>query len=240
MACGPHRLRWPRTAPWVIALLCALLCGLHWPGSQAQSRAQVEPAGLSEALSRLQQDWDVVRYQTPAAERRKALERLAARAHQLNERHGPRGDTLVWEGIVLQSLAETRGGLAALPLARQARGLFEAALRLDDPALAGAAYDHLGELYHQSPRWPLGFGNDKHAQALLAKALALDPQGIDPNFHLGQLLMDQGQLREALPCLERAAQAPARPGRLVADIARRQEARALMAQLQGRLGTSAP
>jgi len=94
--------------------------------------------------------------------------------------------------------------------------------------LQGSAYNSLGVLYYKVPRWPMGFGNDKKALELLQKALAVNPGGIDPNFFYGEFLVEQGKPREALTYLERALQAPPRPGRDIADAGRREEARRLL------------
>ena len=78
------------------------------------------------------------------------------------------------------------------------------------------------------PGWPLGFGDKKRAKELLEQALALNPKGIDPNFFYGEYLLETGHAAEAVVYLERALQAPARPGRQVADTGRREEVRALL------------
>jgi Tfp pilus assembly protein PilF len=110
--------------------------------------------------------------------------------------------------------------------ARQAH--YEAAIKIKPDVLDGSAYNSLGVLYYKVPGWPVGFGSDKKAQELLQKALAVNPRGIDPNFFYGEFLVEQGKPREALTYLERALQAPARPGRDIADAGRREEARRLL------------
>lgn len=123
-----------------------------------------------------------------------------------------------------------KGGLGALALAKQARAELELAIQLDPSALAGSAYSSLGTLYHKVPSWPIGFGSDRKADEYLHKALATNPNGIDPNFFYGELLLDQGKTDEAIAVLERALAAPARPGRELADEGRRREIRELLAQ----------
>ena len=56
----------------------------------------------------------------------------------------------------------------------------------------------------------------------------MNPRGIDPNFFYGEFLVEQGKPREAMTYLERALQAPSRPGRDIADAGRREEARKLL------------
>jgi tetratricopeptide (TPR) repeat protein len=190
-------------------------------------------APVDDAVVELQRDWEVIRYQTPAAEREKRFEALATRAHQVSQTFPGRSEPLTWEGIIVSSLAGERGGLGALGLVKQARGLYEQALALDDRALEGSAYNSLGVLYYKVPGWPLGFGDKDKARALLQKALALNPQGIDPNFFYAEYLVETRHPEEAVPYLERALQAPPRPGRQVADAGRREEARALLAKVKG-------
>jgi tetratricopeptide (TPR) repeat protein len=86
----------------------------------------------------------------------------------------------------------------------------------------------LGVLYYKVPGWPVGFGNKDKAKELLQKALALNPKGIDPNFFYGEYWLEQGNAPEAIAYLERALQAPARPGRVIADNGRREEIRTLL------------
>jgi tetratricopeptide (TPR) repeat protein len=191
-------------------------------------------APVDDAVAELQRDWEVIRYQTPAAEREKRFESLAARAHQVSEAFPGRSEPLVWEGIIVSSWAGEKGGLGALGLVKQAKANYERAIEIDGKALDGSAYNSLGVLYYKVPGWPLGFGDKDKARELLLKALAINPQGIDPNFFYAEYLVETKHADEAVPYLERALQAPPRPGRQIADAGRRQEVRALMARLEKR------
>jgi tetratricopeptide (TPR) repeat protein len=201
-------------------------------GLAAAALAAVPQAALAgsveEAVSELQRDWEVVRYQTPPGEREKRFEALAAKAHKVSESNPARAEPLVWEGIIVSSLAVERGGLGALSLAKQAKGLYEAAMRIDGTVLDGSAYNSLGVLYYKVPGWPVGFGDKNKAKELLQKALTVNPDGVDPNYFYGEYLVETRQPQEAVAYLERALHAPARPGRQVADAGRREEARALL------------
>ncbi|RSZ32094.1 hypothetical protein EJO66_22340 [Variovorax beijingensis] len=191
-------------------------------------------AGVDDAVVELQHDWEAIRYQTPAAEREKRFEALAAKARKVSETYPGRAEPLVWEGIIVSSWAGERGGLGALGLVKQAKALYEAAIAIDGNVLDGSAYNSLGVLYYKVPGWPVGFGDKAKAKELLQKALALNPKGIDPNFFYGEYLVEVRQPDQAVAYLERALQAPPRPGRQVADSGRRDEARQLLEKARAR------
>ncbi len=212
----------PRTnRRWLLGVLAAAALAAALPG-------QVRAAPADDAVAELQHDWEVIRYQTPAAEREKRFEALAAKAHKVSESQPGRAEPLVWEGIIVSSWAGEKGGLGALGLVKQAKALYESAIAINGDALDGSAYNSLGVLYYKVPGWPVGFGDKAKAKELLQKALALNPKGIDPNFFYGEYLVETKQPDQAVAYLERAVQAPARPGRQISDTGRRDEARALM------------
>ncbi|MBC5784899.1 hypothetical protein H8N03_18275 [Ramlibacter sp. USB13] len=183
---------------------------------------------VEDAVTQLQHEWEVIRYQAPAAEREKRFETLATKAHQVSGDYAGRAEPLVWEGIIVSSLAGEKGGLGALSLVKQAKALYEQAIQIDGNALEGSAYNSLGVLYYKVPGWPVGFGDKAKARELLQKALAINPRGIDPNFFYGEYLVESRKPEEAVAYLEKAMQAPPRPGRQLADQGRREEARALL------------
>ena len=185
-------------------------------------------ASVEEAVIELQQEWEIIKYRTPEKEQEKKFEALAAKAHQVSRTFPDRAEPLVWEGIIVSSWAGAKGGIGALGLAKRAKAHYEAAIKIKPEVMQGSAYNSLGVLYYKVPGWPMGFGDDKKAQELLQKALAVNPGGIDPNFFYGEFLVEQGKPREALTYLERALQAPPRPGRDIADAGRREEARKLL------------
>jgi tetratricopeptide (TPR) repeat protein len=182
-------------------------------------------------LADIQQRWAVANYQiTVPKEKLRALEALSTDAHRFSAEHPDRAEPLIWEGIVLSTCAGAKGGVGALGLAKKSRAVLEAALKIDDKALDGSAYTSLGVLYSKVPGFPLGFGNDNKAQDLLVKALTLNPYGIDPNYFYAQYLCDHNECRDAKRYLERALQAPPRPGRELADEGRHREVMELLAK----------
>lgn len=198
--------------------------------------AMGDPAFDAQLLS-IQQEWARVNYDVPPGEARShAFEALEKRAEEFSTQHPGRAEALIWEGIIESSHAGAKGGLGALGLAKAARGNLEAALKIDPRALDGSAYTSLGTLYAKVPGFPVGFGDDDKARELLRKALELNPNGIDPNYFYGEFLYEEGEYTEALKYLDKAARAPARPGRERADQGRRAEVAALLAKVKAKTG----
>jgi cytochrome c-type biogenesis protein CcmH/NrfG len=183
---------------------------------------------LTDAVSDLQQRWAVANYELHDKPRVAALELLAQDAQALTARYPQRAEGWIWCGIIRATLAGAHGGLGALGIAKEARGDLEHAIAIDPNALDGAAYTSLGTLYHKVPGWPVGFGDDKHAEQLMRQALALDPNGIDANYFYGEFEYDKGHPADAVRYLEHARAAPPRPGRELADRGRQQEIAALL------------
>lgn len=212
-------------------LLGAIAVAL-FAGISLASPLAAQAGGVEDAVADLQHDWEVIKYQTPNAEREKRFEALATKAHQVSETYAGRSEALIWEGIITASWAGDKGGLGALGLAKKAKALYESALKIDPNALDGSAYTSLAVLYYKVPGWPVSFGDKDKARELLQKGLSLNPKGIDPNFFYGELLVETDHRDEALAYLERALQAPPRPGRQISDAGRRDEVRALMAKIK--------
>jgi tetratricopeptide (TPR) repeat protein len=215
-----------------ITLVAAVALLASIPGRAANAP---DPAFDSELLA-IQQAWAVVNYETPAGDPRKdAFDALEKRAEAFTKQHPDRAEALIWEGIIESSYAGAKGGFGALGLAKEARGNLEAALKIDPDALHGSAYTSLGTLYYRVPGFPIGFGDHDKARELLKQALKVNPDGIDTNYFYADFLYTEGEYSAALPYLEKAAKAPARPGREVADRGRRAEIAALTAKVKQKL-----
>jgi tetratricopeptide (TPR) repeat protein len=214
-----------------VALFCTCLLA-----SPLFAAAPANPAFDAELLS-IQQAWAKTNYETPAGDARvQAFDALEKRAEAFTRQNPTRAEALIWEGIIESSYAGAKGGLGALSLCKEARGNLEAAIKLDPTALDGSAYTSLGTLYYKVPGFPIGFGDHEKAEHLLQKALKQNPNGIDPNYFYADFLVKEGEYAAALPYLEKAAKAPARPGREVADKGRRAEIDALMATAKAKAG----
>ncbi|MNR33169.1 Tetratricopeptide repeat protein [compost metagenome] len=85
------------------------------------------------------------------------------------------------------------------------------------------------------PGWPVGFGDEDKAQQLLQQALKLNPNGIDGLYFWGDYLYRQDKFAEARQALLKARQAPARPGRELADQGRQGEIDSLLKTVEEEL-----
>ncbi|MDH4172942.1 MAG: hypothetical protein OEZ09_00065 [Betaproteobacteria bacterium] len=207
----------------VLALACIALAA-----------APLARAGVDDDVRTLQREWETIKYRKAEAEQEQAYQALMQTASAVRTKYADRAEPEIWYGIIVASYAGAKGGFGALSLAKDAKSALEHALQLNPKALSGSAYTSLGSLYYQVPRWPIGFGDDDKARALLGQALALNPDGIDPNYFLGDYLYRQRDFDGARAALERALKAPARPDRPLADEGRRKEIQALLAKLPAR------
>jgi tetratricopeptide (TPR) repeat protein len=185
-------------------------------------------AGPQEDLTRLQQSWEQIKYQTPAEAQERQFERLLGEAQANAAQAGANADMLIWFAIIESSYAGAKGGMGALSHVKRAKKTLEQAIALNPEALAGSAYTSLGSLYYQVPGWPIGFGDDKKALEYLHRGLALNPDGIDPNYFMGDYLFRKGEYEPAERALRKALQATPRPGRKLADEGRRGEIQQLL------------
>ncbi|SDH79891.1 Tetratricopeptide repeat-containing protein [Pseudomonas benzenivorans] len=208
--------------------LCTLLCLASLPTFALSEQGQ-------QQLHQLQGRWAEINYQLPEKQREAAFAKLSEQAQQAVAAEPKAAELLIWRGIILSTYAGAKGGLGALGLVKQAKASLEQALAEDPQALAGSAYTSLGSLYYQVPGWPVGFGDDDKAETMLKRALSINPDGIDPNYFYGDFLQRNQRYAEAKAALEKALQAPARPGRELADQGRRQEVEALLAKVQSEL-----
>ena len=200
---------------------CALLCLASLPSFALSEQGQAQ-------LQTLQERWAEINYQLPKAEREKAFASLSEQAQKAVAAEPKAAELHIWHGIILSTYAGAKGGLGALGLVKQAKASLEQGLALDPKALSGSAYTSLGSLYYQVPGWPIGFGDDEKAEAMLKQALAINPDGIDPNYFYGDYLARAKRFTEARAALEKALQAPPRPMRLSADAGRKAEIQALL------------
>jgi len=187
---------------------------------------------LDDQIADVGHRWAKVAYHTPDADKDAAYDALIANAQQLSQTFPGRAEPMIWQAIILASAATVEGGLGGLRKAKEARELLLAAEKINPSALDGSIYNSLGSLYAKVPGWPIGFGDKKKAQEYFVKALAINPNGIDPNYFYADLLADEGEYAQAADHLKRALAAAPRPGREDADAGRRQQAKLLLDTLK--------
>jgi tetratricopeptide (TPR) repeat protein len=201
-------------------------------GMAALALSTLAWAGMEEEVAHVRQEWERVKYNVAPKQQAAEFEKLSAVAQSVMDKYPKRAEPAIWHGIVEASYAGAKGGIGALSLAKNARKSLEQALAIDPGALEGSAYTSLGSLYYQVPGWPLGFGDRGKAQELLERGLALNPQGIDPNYFYGDFLFRSGDYQGAEQLLLKALQAPPRQGRTLADEGRRREVKDLLEKVR--------
>ncbi|MBJ7417285.1 MAG: tetratricopeptide repeat protein [Niveispirillum sp.] len=208
----------------ILATLSLLLAG--------SALASTDPA-MDAKVAELQAGWAHVKYEVKGEDAQlSGMEALAGQAKTVTAAYPGKAEPLIWEAIILSSEAGIKGGMGALSLVKEAKAKLEAAEQIDPTALDGSVNTSLGSLYYQVPGFPIGFGSDKKAKVYLEKALALNPDGIDPNYFYGDFLFRQGEYAKARDVLNHALAAAPRPGREVADAGRREEINAVLAQVE--------
>lgn len=190
---------------------------------------------FDQQLLSLQHNWAIVNYSLSDDAQSDGFEQLVLEATALVEQHPQRAEPLVWLGIIQSSYAGAKGGLGALSLAKKAKKSLEKSLEIDPTVLHGSAYTSLGTLFHKVPGWPLGFGDDDDAKIMLEKAIAMNPNGIDPNYFYGEFLFDERDYEKAKAHLLLALNAPIRADRPLADESRHAEIQQLMTKVDKKL-----
>lgn len=210
----------------LILSLALLLCALGSTLAAADTDAEV---------TALQERWAEVNYQLEGKTQITAFEALVQDADHIVAQSPDSAAALIWSGIIKSSFAGAKGGLGAMKLAKDSRSDLERAMEIDANALQGSAYTSLGTLYFKVPGWPVGFGDDEKAEELLLKALALNPEGIDPNYFYGDFLLSQKRYDEAEKALLKAQAAPSRPTRPLADAGRQAEIKVALSKVHEKL-----
>jgi tetratricopeptide (TPR) repeat protein len=195
---------------WLIALLFAA------------NSAFAETTPLDASIEKLQRDWAKAYYKLPEKDKEGAFEKLTKEAHQVSVANQGRAEPLIWEGIITSTLAKYQGKLTAGGTAKTARDLLLTAEKIDPNALNGSALTSLGSLYYKVPSF-FSFGDNDKAREYLERALKINPDGIDPNFFYGELMMELGKYAKAVESFKKALAAPPRPGRKDADEGRKEE-----------------
>lgn len=186
----------------------------------------------------IQHRWAEANYHASGKAQKQAFEALLDDARELSSAHAARAEAWVWHGIVASTYAGVKGPLGAMSLAKEAREALTQAEEIDPGVLDGSVYTSLGVLYSKVPGGIIGFGDEDLARQYLQKALAANPDGIDPNYFYGEFLYEHKDYAGARQALMKARQAPKRPDRPLADEGRQDEITALLAEVERMLEKS--
>ena len=192
-------------------------------------------SALNKSLHEIQKQWAIIKYETAENLQEIAYKALAEKAHQLSSQNPSNAEPLIWEAIILSTLAGSEGGLDALSSVKKAKTLLEKSLAINPDALNSGAYTSLGALYYQVPGWPLSFGDDDKARENLEIAITKNPKSIDANFFYAEFLTDQDEYEKAIKFYNKALNSPARSDRPLADEGRKEEIKLAMNKIQSRI-----
>ncbi len=203
----------------------------YWLHSMALMLLLNCSSAFAATISEIQQRWAVANYELTGEEQVAAFDALVLEIDRDVSQQPENPDLLIWKAIVESTYAGKASGFQALGLVKSARAALERSLEIDPMALDGSAYTSLGALYYQVPPWPVAFGSNKKARRYLQKAVEINPDGIDSNYFYGAFLAEEEDWEAARQALLHALEAPARPGRDLADRGRRQEIEQLLSKI---------
>ena len=177
----------------------------------------------SQARS-LQAKWSEIFYEKPKALHSDLYKELLAEVKKLEQHYPTSAEPLIVEAIVLCTMSGASIGIDSIGMLEEAKILLERAIDINPPALEGAAYITLGNLYRRLPGWPILYGNPDLARQYFLTALRLYPEAIDSNYFYGDYLLSKGNYAEATQYLEKATRAQLRPSLIISDKKVRAEA----------------
>ena len=192
---------------------------------------------LHDSILDIQHRWAEANYQESGKSQKKAFAALLDDARKLEAANPSDARAYVWHGIVASTYAGVKGPFGAMSLAKEARDALLEAESLDPAALEGSVYTSLGTLYYKVPGGLIGFGDKDLARKYLDLALDANPDGIDPNYFMGEFLYAQKDFAAARLSLLKAQRATSRPERPLADEGRRAEIAALLTKVNEKLNT---
>lgn len=201
-------------------------------GVMTAGAAAAAPAG---DVARVGEAWAALKYETGKDPERLAKVRaLKDEAARLSAQSPDAPGLFYWRAQILCLEAEIMHSSGSLDRMREARQMLETAEQLDPRS--STIKSLMGSVYYEVPGWPISFGSDKKAAKYLHEALALEPDGMDPNYFMGDFLLEQGHADEAKPYLAKAAEVSKKlaPSRVV--VGRREEIDHAIAKARKRLG----
>ncbi len=172
---------------------------------------------LNDSLQDIESEWAIIHYSTPKKTHQFAYNKLFAKVNKLAIDYPTKAEPLIWEAIIKACNADNVNPVDAIEDIHEAHDLLETAIKIEPTALSGSAYVTLGALYHLTPQWPIGFGDENTAKSLFESALKINPNGIESNHYYAEYLLSQDLLSEAEKYFKIALSAPSRTEQKFAD-----------------------
>jgi tetratricopeptide (TPR) repeat protein len=177
----------------------------------------VKAGAVEQAVQKIESQWAHIHYNVAKEQQEAAYQQLLAEVKALNLQHPDQAELIIQQAIIIASNADNIDAFSALEAANQARELLMRAIQLDPNASEGAAFVTLGSLYYMVPGWPIAYGDTNKADALLKKALVINPNTIDANYFYGDFLATQGKQKQAVSYFKCAVAIPVRKNQEFAD-----------------------
>jgi tetratricopeptide (TPR) repeat protein len=181
------------------------------------TRAASNTAFDKEILS-IAEEWAKIKYTSKSPDQlHEGMDKLGSKADDLVKRYPDHVEAMIWDGIITSERASLTWGLTALNLATRARDVLIEAEKRDPKALDAGAPTSLGVLYYRVPGFPIGWGDNSKARALLTEAVQNAPYGRDAHYFYADFLYEQGEYAKAEKILIKALALPPHPERPVWD-----------------------
>ena len=172
---------------------------------------------LNDSLQDIESEWAIIHYSTPPKKQEFAYNKLFAKVNKLAIDYPTKAEPLIWEAIIKACNANNVNPVDAIEDIHEAHDLLETAIKIEPKALSGSAYVTLAALYHLTPQWPIGFGDENTAKSLFESALKINPNGIESNHYYAEFLLSQDLLGDAEKYFKIALSAPSRAEQKFAD-----------------------
>lgn len=213
----------------LLGLLTGVAVALSTGGTALASNNKAMDADIHS----IELQWEHIKFtETGSPHQFTHIDTLAKYAASVAKKYPNRVEPLIWEGIVTSEEAGMAGTMSAMGYAKKAKAILEEAYKKDPSALDAGAPTSLGVLYYRVPGWPIGFGSNKQAAALLRQAVSLAPNGMDANYFYADFLMSQHDYADAYKYLKHALSLPPQKDRPLWDKNRRAVIKELMAKAQ--------
>lgn len=190
---------------------------------------------VDDSLVDIENRWAHAVYETRGQAKNKALATLLVDVRKFASGHADSSEAAAWHGIIARECTWNHCRSNPSRLRREARDALHKAESLDPGALGGLVYANLGALYTQTPSKLGGFGSKVRGIGYMWKAIIIDPDGLDSNYLYAELLVKERRFEEAREILRKASSLDPRPSHQLADRGRRQQALALLRNIEMQL-----